>query len=126
MMEQCPAITVSIAIIDDDEAILDAVQFVLEIEGWQVWTFATGETFLADFRRHEPDCIILDPHLPTMNGAEVARSVYAVNRHIPIICLTAYPTSPVTAEVMQAGARVMLTKPATFEELYEQVQTAIG
>lgn len=117
---------VSIAIVDSDEAILDAVQFVLENEGWQVWTYATGEDFLADVPHHEPDCIILDPHLPKMNGADVARSVSIGNGRIPIIGLTARPTSPATTEVMQAGAREMLTKPVTFEELVDHIQAAIG
>jgi FixJ family two-component response regulator len=117
--------TVSVAIVDHDEDILDAVRMALEDIGWCVRTYSTGEDFLADVKKHRPDCLILDPHLPGLSGAEVARALTEDNRHIPIIGLTARPASLVTDELVNAGARVMLTKPATFEDLVEYVQAAI-
>jgi FixJ family two-component response regulator len=118
--------TVSIAIVDDDEDILDAIQLVLEDQGWGVQTYATGEDFLADLRSHKPDCLILDPHLLGLSGGEVARSVANGNDRIPIIGLTARPVSPLAIEVMNAGAGAMLTKPVTAETLIEHIQAAIG
>lgn len=55
--------SVSVVIVDD-EAILDGLQSVLEHEGWRVWTYSTGEAFLADLSHHGPDCLLLDPHRP--------------------------------------------------------------
>lgn len=118
--------TMCVAIVDQDAAILDATQLVMQEEGWHVCTYATGEAFLADLDRHSPDCVILDPHLPNMNGVEVVRSVASGNDHIPVIGLTARPESPMIAECMEAGARVMLTKPVTFEELLDHIQAAIS
>lgn len=118
--------SVNIAIVDDDESILDAVKLVLEDEGWRVRTYATGEEFLADFDRHTPNCLILDPNLPGVSGAEVARSVVDGSGQIPIIGLTARPTGPVSTELVNAGAHVILTKPVTTEELVDQIQRAVG
>jgi len=117
---------VCVAIVDDDEAILDAVRLVLEEEGWHVHTYLRGEEFLADLGNHTLDCLVLDPHLPGISGADVVRSIIAGNHRVPVIGLTARPNSPVTMAVTNAGARVMLTKPVAAEELVEQVQAAIG
>jgi len=116
----------TIAIVDDDEAILDAVQLVLEEQYWDIRTYTTGEEFLADLDNREPKCVVLDPHLPGLSGAEVARSVAEANAHIPIIGLTAQPTSPLASEVVDAGARVMLTKPVTSEELVDYIRAAVS
>lgn len=116
---------VTVAIVDDDEAILDAVQLVLEEQHWDIQTYTTGEEFLADLDIRKPKCVILDPHLAGLSGAEVARSVAETDDCIPIVGLTAQPGSPLTSEVVDAGARVMLTKPVTSEELVYCIRAAI-
>ena len=85
-----------VAIVEDDADVLDAVKTALEQEGWCVWTYATGEAFLEDLCAHRrPDCLILDPHLPGISGAEVARSVKKTQGDVPIVGLSARPESPV-------------------------------
>ncbi len=118
--------SVRIAVVDDDAAILDALTLGLEGEGWEVQTYSSGEEFLRSLPGTPIDCLILDPHLPDLTGAEVARSVAIGHLRIPIIGLTARPNSPATTEVMRAGARVMLTKPATLEKLVEEIQAVIN
>lgn len=114
-----------IAVVDDDAEILDSISLVLELHRWRVLTYTTGEAFLADLERVQPDCLILDPHLPGLNGADIARSIVSENRNIPIIGLTARPYGPVVAEVENAGALVMLTKPVTEEVLIDHVRVAL-
>jgi FixJ family two-component response regulator len=117
---------VIIAIVEDDEAILDAVQILLEGEGWQVRTYSSGGAFLQDLDDRQPDCVILDPHMPGLSGADVARSMAREHADIPIIGLTARPNSWVTEAMLHAGARVILRKPVTFESLLEHILSAIG
>jgi len=119
-------IGVTIAVVDDDEAILDAMRLVLEGQNWDIQTYTTGEEFLADMSNHKPECVVLDPHLPGLSGAEVARSVAQANAGIPIIGLTAQPGSPLAVEVVGAGAWAMLTKPVTSEELVDYIRAAVG
>ncbi len=116
---------VCVAIVDDDEAILDALRLVLELEGWHVHAYLRGEEFLADLENHTMDCLVLDPHLPGISGADIVRSIVDGNYNVPVIGLTARPSSPLTTAVINAGARVMLTKPVAAEVLVEQVQAAI-
>lgn len=115
----------AIAVVDTNEAIRDAIEMVLASHGWHICTYATGEAFLADLNHHALDCVILDPHLTGISGAEVTRSVMNADADIPIIGLTARPNSPVSTEVINAGARVMLMKPNTAKELADQVEAAI-
>ena len=112
-----------IALVDDDAAILDALTLVLEGEGCQVQSFSSGERFLEWIGSNVIDCLILDPHLPGLNGAEVARSL--ANR-FPILGLTARPNSPVTADMQRAGAHIVLTKPVTLERLVASIHKAVA
>lgn len=112
-----------IAVVEDDERVLDSVQLILESEGWDVWAYATGEAFLVAFPERRPDCVILDPHLPGVSGVDVARAI--ARSTLPIICLTARPDSAITKALKCLGVRVVLTKPVTDDVLIEQVQAAL-
>jgi FixJ family two-component response regulator len=118
--------SVAVAVVDSDDAVLDSVSLVLEMHGWQVRTYSTGESFLDDLDRHQPDCIVLDPHLPGLSGAELARTVSTGNRCIPIIALTARPTSQLTADTVNAGVAALLTKPVSEETLVSSIQEALN
>lgn len=117
--------SVNIAIVDDDEAILDSLQLLLEDHGWRIWTYPTGEAYLLGRDRPKPDCLILDPHLPGLSGAEVARRASNGRLDIPIIGLSARPCAPLAIELVAAGALVMMQKPVTEKELVAQIESAI-
>lgn len=117
---------VTIAIVDDDESILDSLQMVLDNQGWNTKTYLSGEAFLADFENIKPDCIILDSHFPGLDGAEVVKSIDVVKTNIPVIVLTAYPKSLLTNEIMDLGAREVLVKPITAEVLIDHIQTMVS
>ena len=114
-----------IAAVDDDAAILDAVCLVLETQGWIVRAYPNGSAFLADLNNYKPECLILDPQVAGLSAAAVARAVAHGNRSMPIIGLTARPVSAQTLELINAGVRVMLTKPVTAEVLINHVQRAM-
>lgn len=61
-----------------------------------------------------------------MSGADVTRAVANGNPQIPIVGLTARPGSPLTNQVTEAGARVMLTKPIKAEELVDHIHAVMG
>ena len=98
---------------------------LLEAHGWRVRVYASGEPFIADLGEHTPDCLILDPHLPGMNGADVVRTLIDTRIDLPVIGLPAWPDSPLTLEVVSLGVSVMLTKPVRSEELIEQITFAV-
>jgi len=112
-----------IAIVDDDPSICDAVKLILKSEGWEVATYLTGESFIDDLVRGKvPDCAILDPHLSGMNGADVAVQMQLKSPHIPYIGMTARPESRITARLAELGARCVLTKPVSAQDLIDQIK----
>lgn len=120
--------TVTIAVVDDDVRILDAIEMVLAEEGWAVRTYVTGETFLNGLEHDgAPQCLILDPHLPGISGAEVACAIIDGDpgRDVPIIGISARPSSAVSHQLISAGAQVMLMKPVAAEELVAQVYATL-
>ncbi len=115
--------SVTIAIVDDDEAILDSVKMLLEGVGWPTRIYATGEALLEDLKTYTPTCVILDPHLPGISGAVIAG---ALKPNIPFIVLTARPKSVVTNAVENAGSLVTMIKPVSSEALLEHVLDAVA
>lgn len=77
---------------------------------------------------HKPDMILLDLHLPDMNGSEVLKKLRDMpeTRDIPILILSADATKRQYEEVMQAGARDYLTKPIRVDELLRVVDRYLG
>lgn len=116
----------TIAILDDDEAILDSIQLLLESERYTARLYARGRQFLAELRdRFRPDCVILDPHLPDISGGQVVRHISASRLQVPIIVWTAQPQSSRAAEVSRTDINVMLIKPVPAEVLIKEIQAAI-
>ena len=115
-----------IAIVVPDEAILDALQLLLAVGGWETRTYKSGEAFIDDMFENTPDCLILDSRLPALSGADVARTLSSRYPDIPIIGLTARPGSKLANEVQSAGANVMLTKPVSAELIASKVQAVMA
>ena len=117
--------TLSVAIVDDDEAVLDAVETVLDDQYWVTHTYISGDVFLSDLKDLKPDCIILDANLLGLSGEAVAQTVTNDFDHIPIIVLTAYPDSPQTMKIKKLGVRDVLVKPVTANALIECIQNIV-
>lgn len=115
-----------VAVVDDDRCILEAVRLAFaDAERWEIRTYGDGETLLEDVARGSPPaCLVLDPHLPGISGADVARALLRTAR-VPIVGLTALPTSPLATEMAAAGALVVLTKPVAYERLMSAIEAAI-
>lgn len=117
----------TIAVIDDDRQVLEAIAMFLELAGWHVVTFLTGESFLAELPALAPQlsCAIVDPHLPGVSGAVVARALASSQPVVPFIGMTARPESQVASDLGSAGARVILIKPVAPTMLLQAVAEAV-
>ena len=114
-----------IYVVDDDEAVRDSLSMLLETAGHEVRSFATGESFLAACNDQCEGCVILDVHMPDLDGAAVYRALQARGRHPPVIFLTAYGTIPLSVQAIKSGALDYLTKPVDGTLLLERVQEAL-
>ncbi len=112
-----------VAIVDDDQAVRDSLQFLLEIVGHPVETFASAAEFLKT-EKQRIACLILDYHMPEMTGLELAERMRADGASIPILLVTASPSSTILARAAEVGVHRVLEKPATEEDLLDFIDTA--
>ena len=112
-----------IAVVEDDGPILDAVQMVLENQGWDVVGYTNGEDFLAAVESQKPDCLVLDPHLPGINGLQVLQKLQ--HNNLRVIILTAQPYSPQIDQLQKLGISEVLLKPVTEAVLIEKVRACM-
>ena len=110
-----------ILIIDDETAILNALQVFLEQEGYDVEAVEKYENFLESKEKNLPDLIILDIVLLDEDGREIAKRLKANDhtKHIPIIMISAHPNAATTS--LKAGADTFLPKPFDIEDLLSSI-----
>jgi FixJ family two-component response regulator len=114
-----------IAVVDDDEAIREALQSLLRSVGLRAEMFASAEDFLQAGQRQATACLILDVRMPRMSGLELQRQMATANCPTPIIFITAHGDEETRARALRAGALAFLDKPFSDEVLLRAVQTAL-
>jgi FixJ family two-component response regulator len=113
-----------IAIVDDDLGVLNSLKFLLEITGHKVTTYTSPLAFLHDVEVH-PACLILDYDMLPMTGPDLAARLKNNGRKIPILLMTASPSSAISARANQLGIEKVLAKPLDVDELLEFVDHAL-
>ena len=92
-----------VMIVDDDDSIRKAVRRLMKSYGFAVEAFASAEEFLGSDRLAKTSCLILDIHMPGMNGLELQRRLVAAGSVVPIIFITAFTDDRARAQAMSAG-----------------------
>ncbi|MEI2264948.1 response regulator transcription factor [Erwinia sp. CGal63] len=113
-------------IVDDDEAVVAALQNLLSSEGYLIATFLSPADFLSQTDYGTPSCLIVDLNMPGLDGFDVSLHLTERGYAIPTIFLTGYGTIPITVRAMKAGAFEFLTKPVMPDELLRVVAEALA
>ena len=109
-----------VAIVDDDLGVLDSLQFLLEAAGHAVAAHTSAEAFLQT-RAVRPRCLILDQHMPTMTGLDLAARLRSDGVDIPILLITAQPSATIVARAREVGIEMVLEKPLAENDLLDFV-----
>jgi two-component system, LuxR family, response regulator FixJ len=80
---------IRVAIVDDDQAFRRALTRLLITMGFEVWSCASAEELLASPDALSHDCVVLDVHLPRMNGIELRHRLHEVCPGLPVLLMTA-------------------------------------
>ncbi|HTS09152.1 MAG TPA: response regulator transcription factor [Candidatus Eisenbacteria bacterium] len=115
----------TVFIIDDDRAVRQSIQDLVESVGLRAESFATGQGFLSFKRPDGPCCLVLDVRLPGMSGLDFQRQLAAAGVQIPIIFITGHGDIPMTVKAMKSGAVEFLTKPFRDQDLLDAIQQAL-
>lgn len=116
----------TVAIVDDDEAVREALGDLLMVSGLSCHKFAGAAPFLAARETLHFDCLITDIRMPGMSGIELIQHIHEEGAGLPVIVLTSVLDEQIRARALALGARVWFTKPVTDERLLGALAAAIG
>ena len=115
-----------LAVVDDDEDVRVALTRLVSSAGFAVETFPSGADFLRSVQDHEPDCVVLDLHMPDMSGFDVQSALAGTHPAVPVVVITGHDTPESRARAVRLGAKVYLCKPVSDNVLLQAIETAIG
>jgi FixJ family two-component response regulator len=114
-----------IGIVDDDEGVCVGLDALFRAAGFRVAMFPSAEALLSSTCLQIISCLVLDVHLPGMDGLSLQRRLAGDGRTTPIIVLTAHPDAEIRAQAMDQGAVAFLTKPFKGDVLLAEVARAL-
>src|SRR5262245_18686941 len=112
-----------VAIVDDDELFRRSIERLVRSVGFRVKTFGSAEDFLDFEHLDRTACVILDIHLPGMNGLDLQRQLITRPRPMPIVFVSAYENAVIRANALHAGAIAFLTKPFDDSSLLDALKS---
>jgi FixJ family two-component response regulator len=115
-----------IYVVDDDSSVRDALSVVLTLEGFHVSSFAEGNSFLTAVRQHQPDCIILDVHMPGRSGLDILKELRSQHSAVPLFIISGQGDIPMAVDAIKNGALDFIEKPFNAETLVTRVREAIA
>ncbi len=115
-----------IAVVDDEESVRRALERLIRSARLDAETFPTGDEFLETLPDHSPDCLVLDIHMPKVDGFQVQAWLAKAQLRIPVIVITGHDTPEAQARAMKAGAVAYLRKPVDAEALLDAITAALA
>jgi len=115
-----------LALVDDDADVRVALTRLVSSAGFAVETFASGTEFLRSLDDHEPDCLVLDLHMPEMSGFDVQGELASRCATVPVVVITGHDTPESHARAVSLGAKAYLCKPVNDDALLTAIGNAIG
>lgn len=121
---ELPNQNTSVLVVDDDRQLNNYLVALLETTVDDVDVHSALDGFEAGrmVQEHKPEIVILDIMMPGMDGVEVCRSIKAdaLTRHALVVAMTGHHTAELERRVLDAGAKVLLKKPFSREDLLSE------
>lgn len=115
----------SIAIVDDEESIRDALEMILQ-DKYDISLFETAEGFIASLQKTAPDLVLMDIGLPQMSGIEALEIIKTKYNDIPVVMVTAYEDINMVIQSMKIGAFDFILKPINPDIMELTIKKAIS
>lgn len=114
-----------IRIVDDDASVRDALQYMLEQEGFNVVAYAGAQEYLVNDMPSRPGVVVLDIRMPGMSGMRLQDEMIARNIVTPIIFLTGHGDVDMAVKALRKGAWHFLQKPVDTGELIQSLRECL-
>lgn len=115
----------TVFIVDDDEAIRDALSWLLQSRGVEAQGFESAETFLNQWNPDMGGCLLLDIRMSGMSGLDLFDRLREVQARLPVIFLTGHGDVPMAVGALKKGARDFVEKPFNDNDLVDRVIEAL-
>ena len=115
-----------IAVVDDEEPIRKALRRLLRSVGMEVDTFPSGVEFLESLSTRLPDCIVLDLHMPVVNGFEVQTQLAHSGVNVPVVVITGHDSDETRQLALARFPVAYLRKPVNDQVLLDAIAVALS
>ena len=117
-----------VLVVDDETQIVRLLSLRLQANNYEVALAYDGYQCIQMARIEKPDLILLDIKMPMGGGVKAFENLRAdkLTEKIPVIFITAYPTSEVKKQLLEMGAEGFISKPFDSEELMSKIRSTIG
>lgn len=116
----------TVFIVDDDQAVVRSLRWLIESVQLKVETFASAQAFLDGYAAVESGCLVLDVRMPGMSGIELQERLTVQRIPVPIIFITGHGDVQMAVRAVQAGAFDFIEKPFNDQDLLDRIQRAIS
>jgi two-component system response regulator FixJ len=114
----------TVALIDDDAAVLDSLRMLLQKRGMLVECFASAQDFLARFGSMSVSCIVSDVRMPGLSGLDLQAELLKRGSSVPVILITGHGDIAMAVNAIKLGAFDFIEKPLDFHKLMESIRRA--
>ena len=115
-----------ILVVEDNSAVLESLRFMLEVEGFEVCAFDNVAGLLEADWLSEVACLVVDYHMPIMNGIDLLGHLRKLQILAPAILVTGHPVAMVHDRAIAAGFAGIVDKPLRDKVLVEEIRQALA
>ncbi len=115
-----------ILIIDDDELVCQSLKKILIKFGYETEYLTNAERTIEKIEEYDPDIVILDIYLTSLNGLDVLKSIHSKFSNLPVVMITAYADVNIAIKALKLGATDFLLKPLDLEQLKIIIERVIS
>ena len=105
----------TVYVVDDDEAVRDSLQWLLEGKDYRVRCFESAEVFLERYDPKEVACLVVDVRMEGMSGLDLQNRLVENHSPLPVVFITGHGDVPMAVDTMKKGAMDFIQKP--FDEV---------
>jgi FixJ family two-component response regulator len=116
----------TVFIVDDDAAVRDSIQELVESVGLCAQSYASGQAFLDSFQPQRSGCLVVDVRMAGMSGLLLQQKLGELGAGIPIIIITGHADVPMAVHALQAGAVDFIQKPYRDQLLLDSIIKALA
>lgn len=113
-------------VIDDDQAVRESLEFLLDCAGLRVTGYESADSFLAALPGLEPGCVVTDVRMPGMSGIELVERLKALGMRNPVIIITGHADVPMAIHAMKQGVDDFIEKPFADDAILNSIRSALN